>query len=288
MHINKITSIEHYLQFVDEFKEELAQRRALEKQLAKQLYTQDKVTIRGFSWPEQQASNFVLDKLYSNQSEINFRERLVCTRSTLNNRTRACLHLFESIYKPKESDKIYITEQCSSLATWMFKKYKHCIGSEYVNNCSWYYKARLNLRLFPKKLNHQDLTHLKYNKEQFKYTLSFDCLEHIPNYFQALEEIYRTLTKDGKLLLSVPFDLNRPKTLVRATINESGLIQHNVEPEYHGDPVSGTGCLSFYTFGWELIEELKKIGFKKAYINLVWSKKYCYLGTEQVLICAEK
>ena len=213
MQINKINNYKQYLQFLDEFKGELRKRRAYEEQLTKQLANQEELMIHGFSWPIQQDSTFVLDHIYANQGDINFRERLVCNNSKLNNRTRACLHLFEAIYKPTPLDQIYLTEQCSQLASWVFKKYKKSIGSEYVHNCTWYYKTRLNLRLFPKKLNHQDLTNLSYKNEKFKYILSFDCLEHIPNYLEALKEIYRTLTIDGKLLLSAPFDINNPKNL---------------------------------------------------------------------------
>jgi SAM-dependent methyltransferase len=288
MQINRLESLEQYLQYLDEFKQELTKRRAIETKISKQVEKKKQLEINGISWPIQQKSSFIVDKLYSNQGEINFRERLVCNKTKLNNRTRASLHAFESEFKPKLTDTIYITEQCSSFAKWMFKKYKHSVGSEYLDNCSWYYKTRLKLKLFPIRLNHQDLTKLSYKREQFKYLLSFDCLEHIPDYYKALTEIYRTLTKDGNLILSVPFDINNPNNLIRAKINKTGNIDHFVEPEYHGDPVSGTGCLSFYTFGWELLEELKKIGFKKTYINLIWSKKYAYLGPEQILICAEK
>lgn len=71
-------------------------------------------------------------------------------------------------------------------------------------------------------------------------------------------------------------------------IIKNGTINHLVKPEYHGDPISNEGCLSYYTFGWRLLDELHHIGFSKVYILLYWSEKYCNLGNEQIIICAEK
>ena len=119
------------------------------------------------------------------------------------------------------------------------------------------------IKLFPQKLNHQDLTQLSFDTNKFKFILSFDCFEHIPNYQDALRETYRVLKTGGTLLLSVPFNLNANKTLVRASINTNGSTVFHVEPEYHGNPMSKKGSLSFYSFGWELLDVLKELGFKE-------------------------
>jgi len=76
--------------------------------------------------------------------------------------------------------------------------------------------------------------------------------------------------------------------LVRASLNEDGSIHHHCNPEYHGNPLSDEGCLSFYTFGWDLLSELKEMGFKKTYALLFWSEEYAYLGGEQIVFCGEK
>ncbi len=85
----------------------------------------------------------------------------------------------------------------------------------------------------------------------------------------------------------MPFDIISKAHFVRAII-DSGEIKHLQQPEYHGNPVSNSGCLSFYTFGWDILKEMLKIGFKDAYVLLYWSKKYAYLGGEQILICGKK
>lgn len=137
-------------------------------------------------------------------------------------------------------------------------------------------------------MNHQDLTQLSFETNTFKFILSFDCFEHIPNYQDALREAYRVLKTKGTLLLSVPFNLDDKETLIRASVNQNGSTTFHVEPEYHGNPISKKGCLCFYEFGWELLDVLREVGFKKVNAIIYWSTKHAYLGGEQLLISAEK
>ncbi len=287
MIINRIDSLEEYQRHVERNRDKLKLLENIDNKLKNKINNNSKFYIDGYSWTSQTNSKFLVDLLYSDGRSINLRERLVCQKTSLNNRVRGCIHIFEKLFRPKLKDEIYLTEQSSLLAKWMSKKYPKLTTSEYLSDCSLYYKIRLALKIFPKKICHQDLTTLGFNKERFKFILSFDCFEHIPDYKQAFREINRTLKPDGKLLFSVPFDLNSKKNLIRACI-ENGNIKHLVEPEYHGDPVSMKGCLSYYTFGWELLNDLREQGFNNVYILLYWSRKFCYLGGEQILICAEK
>jgi len=287
MKITKITNYKEYKQHLLESESDLKTLRNIENKLNNGIKKNKQLYIEGYSWTAQSKSGFLVDLLYSNEDQINFRERLVCKKTNLNNRIRGCVHIFETVFKPHLKDSIYLTEQLSMLAQWMKKKYPNLIGSEYLKDCPFQVKIKLALKLFPARLNHQDLNRLSFKSNKFKYVLSFDCFEHIPDYKKALMEIYRTLKSDGKLLFSVPFDINSNDNLIRATFT-NGMLEHIEEPEYHGDPLSTEGCLSFYTFGWQLLDDLRNIGFKKVYILLYWSKKYCYLGGEQILICAEK
>lgn len=62
-----------------------------------------------------------------------------------------------------------------------------------------------------------------------------------------------------------------------------------MEPEYHGDPVNPDGgILCFYHFGWQILVDLAAAGFSSPRILLNWSLGYGYLGSEQVLIVAQK
>lgn len=184
--------------------------------------------------------------------------------------------------KCQNNDNIYITEQLTPFYNFLNTKFDNLWGSEYLGE-----------NLVPGEINqngvrHEDLTNLSFEDNSKDIVMSFDCLEHIPDYQKAIAEIYRVLKIDGKLLISFPFDKNRESHLVRAKVNDDGIITHLEEPEYHGDPINNKGCLSFYTFGWDILQEFKNAGFKEAYSVNFWSDKYGYLGDEQIAFIAIK
>ncbi len=288
MKITKINNFDAYCDYRDSNTKNYQKIYAYEKKINNKLSLDEIIYLDGFSWPAQSKSKFLIDGLYANNNEVNFRERMVCQQTELNNRIRGSIHVFEDYFKAKKTDSIYLTEQCTMLGKWMQKKYSNIECSEYLSNCSEINQEHLQHYINPYKLKHQDLTNLTYKTNLFDYVLSFDCFEHIPNYKKAFLECLKVLKPGGKLMWSVPFDRNLKSTLVRASIDKHGEIKHHVEPEYHGDPTSEDGCLSFYTFGWDLLDELLEIGFKNTYALLFYSKKYGYIGGEQLLLCAEK
>lgn len=288
MKIYKINSQKEFRQLTTDYAKQLTELKSTEQLLANKLESSDVFYTDGYSWLVQGNSRFLIDKLYQHQDQINWRERLVCQKTQFNNRIRGAIHVFEQFCRPHKKDAIYLTEQLSTLYKWLIKKYPNTVGSEFVTASTWRNIIRFKLKLFPRRLNHQDLTHLEYANEHFNFVLSFDCFEHIPDYTQALSEIFRVLKPKGQLLFSVPFDVNADNTLVRASVDEQGETIFHVEPEYHGNPMSKEGSLSYYTFGWDLLDTLKSVGFSEAYALVYWSKKYMYLGGPQLLLCAEK
>jgi SAM-dependent methyltransferase len=288
MILNKIKNYEAYVNHVEQKSSIYINACVVEKKIQDKVNQENKTSIQGYSWPAQSNSSFLVDKLYAHEGVINFRERLVCEKTDLNNRIRGSIHIFEDYFKAQINDFIYLTEQCTTLGKWMQDKYRNLEASEYLIDVDEEKQVHMNHYLTPHKLKHQDLTDLSFDDETFKFILSFDCFEHIPDYKNAFKECLRVLKPKGKIIWSVPFDINNQKNLVRAQINEDGSITHNTEPEYHGNPLSDDGCLSFYTFGWQMLEQLKEMGYSKTYLLLYWSEKYAYLGGEQILLCAEK
>lgn len=288
MRLFKLQNYESFLQLKIDQAKELEELEIEELALSKQLESAAAYYYKGYSWPIHKQSQFLIDNRYATPDGVNFRERLVCKKTKFNNRIRGAIHIFEKLFSPGLNDEIYITEQHSLLYKWLKKKYSNAIGSEYITASSYLNKLRFQLKLFPEKLYHQDLTNLSFDTKRFEFILSFDCLEHIPNYQDALSEVHRVLKKEGVLLISVPFNLNSKETLIRASVNADGATTFHVEPEYHGNPVSKKGSLSFYSFGWELLDVLRETGFKEVNAIIYWSKKYAYLGGEQLLISAKK
>lgn len=117
----KIQNHESYLQFKIEQAEQLKDLKNIEQKLHDQIGSKEKYYYEGYSWPIQSNSKFLIDHKYSNLSEINFRERLVCQKTKFNNRIRGAIHVFEELLSPNLSDEIYITEQYSLLYKWLKK-----------------------------------------------------------------------------------------------------------------------------------------------------------------------
>ncbi len=227
--------------------------------------------------------NYAYGCIINGKQYPNWRESIVCEECHLNNRTRGFVHVFEQLAQPDSSAKIYIAEQLSPLYQHLAKKYPLLIGSEYIGNGDARFVERAG-----QWVQHQDLTSLSFEDNLFDIIMHQDVLEHIPDYFAALREGYRILKPSGYFFFTVPFVISSSENIIRSRILSDGGIEHLLPPEYHGNPLDDEGCLAFYHFGWELLEQLKTVGFKEPVAVFYWSREYGYLGGDQFLFMARK
>lgn len=227
-------------------------------------------------------TDFRYGKLVDGIRVPNWRERLICLRCLLKNRQRASYHLFLRLCRPDEHFAIYITEQYGPYFRMLKSRFPATTGSEYFGDSIAFGQIDRKGR------RNEDLCALSFEDASFEVVLTYDVLEHIPNYKEALSEICRILKPGGNLMISVPFNQSSADNIVRARLNADGTVEHLLEPEYHGNPIKNDGCLCFYHFGWELLDDLRFAGFDDAGLMFYWSKKYGYLGGEQIMIFAKK
>ena len=240
-------------------------------------------TVRGFSYPAQSQVDFQVDYLYSNNVSVNWRERVVCPKTNLNNRLRAAVHFMDFELGPRSDSRIYIAEQLTPLYSFLKPRFKNLVGSEYLGSDKE--PGSVGLR----GIRHEDATRLSFEDDSLDYYLSFECFEHIPNFQQAFAESYRVLKTGGMLYWTVPFVANERKNRIRATLKADGSVAHHLEPEYHGDPVNPEGGILCYThFGWEMFDQVLSVGFQDAYAIMYWSDSLGYYGGGQFLFCAIK
>jgi SAM-dependent methyltransferase len=190
--------------------------------------------------------------------------------SGLNSRMRFCLSIIKQYFS--KAKKVYLAEHDTLFHQTLLAQ----TGFDLTTS---YYKPGAPL--------HQDLTALTYPDNSFDLSLSFEDLEHIPDYKKAVAELYRVTKPGGHVLLSTPFIVENDETLVRATINEKGEITHLLEPEYHGDPVIPQGILCFYHFGWDLLDDFRATGFTNVKIITGYDTSKMILGM-QLFIMAQK
>ena len=279
MKIFRLRSLDEYKAHVEKNRSNYVFMREYERRLADR--KEKEFTVPGISYPAGKFVDFAVDYLYSDGRSINWRERLICPVTGLNNRLRSSVHILDLELGPYPESILYITEQVTPLFSFLKKRFPDILGSEY-----------LGPDLLPgtthNGIRHEDMTGLSFPGGSIDHYLSFECFEHIPFYKKAIPEIYRTLRPEGIFLGSFPFDINAHDNLIKASIDEAGNIVYFTEPEYHGDPVNEKGILCYTVFGWELLDEFRQAGFKDVYIILLWSDVFGYLGGEQAPCSLQK
>lgn len=137
-------------------------------------------------------------------------------------------------------------------------------------------------------MRHEDLRDLSFWDNTIDLVITQDVFEHVFNYKKAFSEIHRVLTDGGMLVFTVPFFWNSERTVVRASVDGSGNIIHHLPPEIHGNPVSEEGSLCFQNFGWDILTDLRSVGFSEATAHLYWGLWQGHLGFPFFVFSARK
>lgn len=275
--IYKIRSYQESLQIRSEMQD-------LERSITRSLReliptTGNEFTIKGYSYPAKEEVEFLVQK--DANGGINWRETICCPITGLVNRARVVTHLLDLECKLGADSSIYLSEQSSKLYQYLKKEYPNLVGSEYVG-------AEIAPGTIVDDFRHEDLTNLSFLDESMHAFLSFDCFEHILDPRLAYKEAFRVLKSGGVMFWSVPFSYFSEFNIQRAKLDEGGKLIHLMEPEYHGDPRSEEGILSYYIFGWEMLEQVREVGFKDVYSIFYYSTKYAYLGAYHCMFFAFK
>ena len=242
-------------------------------------------TVRAYCAICEQAVDFLTNTDFgrvdsSGEVVINWREQLLCPNCHMFNRVRAALQLSIQDFGLSTDHDIYATEQFGVVYRWMRGHFNHVTGSEYL-----YPEKHSGFRRFG--INHQDVHSLSMPSASLDFILSFDVLEHVPNHVAAFDSFARVLRPGGRLVMTVPFNINARSTLVRAKMHDDGTIEHFLPIEIHGNPLDpANGSLSFRQFGWDTLDQLTEAGFTDAKVHSYHDRKLGYLGGQQLLVSA--
>jgi SAM-dependent methyltransferase len=216
-----------------------------------------------------------------------WRESLVCAGCGMISRYRFCATELLRHIDPGQAT-VYLTEQVTPFYAWLRGRVPGLIGSEYLPAIEERAPIQNYLDEVHGKdrcvLRHEDVTALTLGDATCDAVVSLEVLEHVPDYRRALREFARILKPGGLAIFSAPFGMLTERTLVRATVDAAGNITHLTEPEYHGDPAHGQGCLCFYHFGWDLMDEIRAAGFATAEVLDSWEPAYGFLGGMAVFV----
>ena len=229
-------------------------------------------------------------RLKSNAVAPDLREALVCERCGFNSRIRAALRLLLDLLPPAIPVKaqgwhgllrrrqayaapmVYTTEQATPAYVWLQKNLPGTVqGSEFEPNpIQRAYLGQALLRMGGwGPVRFQDITRLDLADASLDAVVSFDVLEHVPDYPRAISEFARVLKPGGHCIATFPFN-DLPDTLVRARLGPDDVLEHLEPAEYHGNPI-GVGILCFYHFGWDILERFRAAGFTDARMVMPYS-----------------
>lgn len=195
------------------------------------------------------------------------------------NLDRTVLRVFLENYTPP--DPVYHVGHYSRFRRWLSERIRNLTSSQYQENRT------------PGEIQdgvrYEDLTKLSFDDGEFSSVICMEVLEHIPDYKAALREMARVLAPRGRAYLSFPW-LGRDtyEHLVRAEIASDGTINHILPPEFHGDPAKPGGILSFRSFGWRILEELRESGFSSARAEFVFAPLYGHMTLLTPIIVAQR
>jgi glycosyltransferase involved in cell wall biosynthesis len=243
--------------------------------------------ISGFCSYCKSETTFLTSYMYANSKlpngylSPNWREHLQCDKCRLVTRLRFMFEIFEKEFSPKESDKIYLTENLTELFNRMWSKFPNLIGSEFVSSLATSGELYDGVR-------HEDIENLSFDSNSFNFVISCDVLEHVLDFKSALLSIHRVLMAEGVAIFTFPFIFDSENHETRATMHD-GVRVDFLEPEFHGNPIdpeAGSFCWRYY--GWDIMQELRDIGFKDVKLFAAWSPENGYLGGPQIVIAATK
>jgi len=174
---------------------------------------------------------------------------------------------------PLEQMQIYINEAVSSYAAYLRR---HCPGlrcSEYLPDPDHPLRG---------VVPHRDLRELNMPPASLQCVICNDVLEHIGELSRALQSLAAVLLPGGYLLATVPFAYGQQQSIVKAIWRgEAEEPELLTDPEWHGDPVQPEqGSLVYRIPGWELLDQLKAAGFRRAEVHALRSARYGVLGAE--------
>lgn len=199
-----------------------------------------------------------------------FRDQLICERCRLNNRQRGVIFTAKRLGLNPADMKVYVYEQTTPFYKTLLKINPRLSGSEYLG-------PDVPKGAIVNGVRHEDAMELTYPSDSFDLLISNDVFEHVPDLQASLREARRVLKPGGVLIFSIPFDLSKEESRVRAVLR-NGALEHLEEPEYHGNPLSEKGSLVFTDCGWDVIDRCREAGFTDASMFYYYSPGHALIG----------
>jgi uncharacterized protein Usg len=101
----------------------------------------------------------------------------------------------------------------------------------------------------------ENLEKLTFSNQEFDYFISLDVMEHVFNPGVAIQEMLRTIKKDGAVVFTVPIHKHVPISIQRAELLKDNSIKYILPEDYHGNAIGNGKCLVTWDYG----QDFKKL-----------------------------
>ena len=98
----------------------------------------------------------------------------------------------------------------------------------------------------------ENLEQQTFSTKSLDLVISQDVFEHVLDPATAFKEVARTLKPRGMHVFTIPWYWWKP-TLVRA-MRQDDMVQHLLEPDYHGNPIDPNGSLVVTEWGYDFCD----------------------------------
>lgn len=240
--------------------------------------------LPGFSETAGIFTKFRLDFNYSDGIMPNFRERLVCAITNLNNRQRFVCSYIQRLISQQGYFSLFTFEQ----ATPVFRYLSHNLENVRITG-SEYLSPDYKQGQIVNGIRHEDALNLSFNNESFDVVFSWEVLHRTPDLYKAIQETYRVMKNGGTFLFSTPFNSGMEQSHQHAKLTTAGIEHFSDVRYYRGNHEMDKQSPVFYELGWDLLDIIKECGFKHVYLLCYYSATYGYLGDGlQTIFVAEK
>ena len=101
-----------------------------------------------------------------------------------------------------------------------------------------------------------DLENQDFPDGKFDIFVSLDVMEHVFDPKKPIMEIYRTLKVGGFAIMTFPIIKSQVNAFTRRAELNQGIVEHLVEPQYHGNPIDEKGSLVTIDYGYDIHKEI--------------------------------
>src|SRR5262245_29995653 len=106
-----------------------------------------------------------------------------------------------------------------------------------------------------KGFRNENLEALTFADASIDVHVTQDVLEHVFDLDRVSQELHRTLRPGGAHVFTTPLVNKERPTFNRATMRD-GRIEHLAPPVFHGNPISESGSLVTFDWGYDLVERI--------------------------------